>query len=728
MSVPITQGSGTASVASELIGSDQYQKIKLVGGETGSTSVLGVNPDRSINVSIIGSPAFALSGSVVAVPTGNQSVSGTVGSSVIGIVPVQISNASIITVLQGSIAAAQIGTQITSISGQVTVVSSLAGGIFPVSGSVSAVVTNFPTTQNVSGSVVATQGTTPWNMAGSVAATVTNTVTVVSSIAGGIFPISGSVAATVTNTNLNVGGSVVAFQGGAPWAQTNVGSVITVSQGSIAVNIIAGSIAASFTPPANQSVSGTVQTDVRGSVAVAIISGSISATFAPPANQSVSGTVQTDVRSSVAVVIIGGSIAASFTPPANQSVSGTVQTDVRASVAVVIIGGSVATATTNSSVMLLNSPNVIGSVIAYQGVAPWAISGSVASFQAGPQITSLVSTTPSSVQVGASIMGIAPVTLTANTIPPASSILVGVTANTNGSIVTTTGYPQTVLQITSGPGASITAAINFEGTVDGTQFVPIQGYNFATNVISSMATVESNWAFNTAGLQAIRARVSNWSVGSITARAVVSPTDARAFSGVIVGNPSISGTVAATQQGAWNIAGSVAAIQAGTWKPSIASNYVVGSASVVSAIGNLSLGVRNDTLASVLAVSDGQYIPWTVGPAGENIVADAPFTKWVQGTADFRANTGASITVIAAQGASIFTYVREVQVANMGSASVLVTFSGATSSIIGYTIAPAGGGSNYITRFKSNANGAVSASISGVASVLVTMTGFISKT
>ena len=138
-----------------------------------------------------------------------------------------------------------------------------------------------------------------------------------------------------------------------------------------------GSIAASFTPPANQSVSGTVQTDVRGSVATVIIGGSVAASFVPPANQSVSGTVGASIiglapvsvsnfpatqnvsgsvvatqgtspwtvvqQTSVAVNIIAGSIAASFTPPANQSVSGTVQTDVRGSVATVIIGGSIAT-------------------------------------------------------------------------------------------------------------------------------------------------------------------------------------------------------------------------------------------------------------------------------------------------------------------------------------------------------------------------------------------------
>lgn len=363
-----------------------------------------------------------------------------------------------------------------------------------------------------------------------------------------------------------------------------LGTVATREVSSIAVAIVSGSVAG----VPNQSVSGTVQTDVRGSVAVAIISGSIAASFTPPANQSVSGTVQTDVRGSVAVAIISGSIAASFTPPANQSVSGTVQADIRGSVATVIIGGSVATATTNSSVMLLNGANTIGSVTALQGTNPWTVVSSVAG-------------------------GIFPV---------------------SGSVA-----------------------------------------------------------------------------------AVITNT-----------NVNVSGSVVAVQSTTWP--GSVAAVQAGTWKTSIASNYATGAASVVSAIGNLALGVRNDTLASVLALSDGQYIPWTVGPAGENITANAPYTKWVQGTADFRSNTGGSVAVIAAQGASIFTYVTGVQIANMGSASVLVTLSGATSSIIGYTIAPAGGGSNivYPNALKTNANGAFTASISGVASVLVSAQGFISKT
>ena len=97
----VTEGSGK-TVGTEDIGGVQYQKIKLVGGETGSTSVLGVNPDKSISVSVIGVPTFNV--------TGKSSVSGTVGASVIGTVPITQSGQVIASVLQT-------GTWVTSVIG-----------------------------------------------------------------------------------------------------------------------------------------------------------------------------------------------------------------------------------------------------------------------------------------------------------------------------------------------------------------------------------------------------------------------------------------------------------------------------------------------------------------------------------------------------------------------------------------------------------------------------------
>lgn len=161
--------------------------------------------------------------------------------------------------------------------------------------------------------------------------------------------------------------------------------------------------------------------------------------------------------------------------------------------------------------------------------------------------------------------------------------------------------------------------------------------------------------------------------------------------------------------------------------PSIVGTYAEDAAHTPGDKGLFAMGVRNDTLASVTS-ADGDYSQFATGPMGEIVALDAPITKWVQGTADLRVVLGASVTAIAAQGASIFTYIREIQVANMGSASVLVTFAGGLGSILGYTIAPAGSGSNFTTRLKTGANSAFTASISGTASVLVTATGFIAKT
>lgn len=161
---------------------------------------------------------------------------------------------------------------------------------------------------------------------------------------------------------------------------------------------------------------------------------------------------------------------------------------------------------------------------------------------------------------------------------------------------------------------------------------------------------------------------------------------------------------------------------------SIAGTYAEDAAHASGDRGLLSLNVRNDTMASVTS-ADGDYGALALGPSGEAVVANAPITKWIRGTADLRVVLGSSVTAIAAQGASIFTYITGIQVANMGSASVLVTFGGGLGSILGYTIAPAGGGSNilYPNALKTGENSAFTASISGTASVLVSAQGFIAK-
>jgi hypothetical protein len=480
--------------------------------------------------------------------------------------------------------------------------------------------------------------------------------------------LSGVSVVGLTPVGLNVGGNPVSTtnpvavqppaSGSLP--VINVGSIITVSQGSIGAYIIGGSVAVSVTPPANQSVSGTVQTDVRGSIATVIIGGSIAASFTPPANQSVSGEVSIsnfpttqNVSGSVVATqgtnpwIVTGSVQASLTPVANQSVSGTVQVDVRGSVATVIIGGSIATTTGNSSVQVLNFPanqsvsgavsisnfpttqNVSGSVVATQGTTPWQVVSSLAG-------------------------GIFPI----------SGSVAAVITNTNINV-----------------GGSVVA---FQG---GTNISSISGQ---VTVVSSLA----------GGIFPISGSVAAAQIG----------TRISSISGI----PTVQ------------VVTSVAAVQSGTWRTSVLGTYAEDATHATGDVGMFMLGVRNDTLASVTS-ADLEYTQISLGPIGEQIVANAPITKWVQGTTSIM--YGPSVAVIAAQGASIFTYVTGVQITNDSANYSRVTFQGASSSVIGYVPAPANGGAVFTlpNAWKSNANGAITASISGVSSVYLSLQGFISK-
>lgn len=179
------------------------------------------------------------------------------------------------------------------------------------------------------------------------------------------------------------------------WLQSSAGSVISVPQGSVATVIIGGSVAASFTPPANQSVSGTIQAQLLSTDASVITVGS------PVANQSVSGAVS--ISNFPTTQNVSGSVVA-FGFPTNQNVS--------------------------------------GSVVSFQGTSPWLIvptSGSITALQGGTQITSLVSTVPSSVIVGASVFGTVPVTQVTSpwvTVPTSGSVIATQAGTWSTSVMT----------------------------------------------------------------------------------------------------------------------------------------------------------------------------------------------------------------------------------------------------------------------------------------------------
>lgn len=269
------------------------------------------------------------------------------------------------------------------------------------------------------------------------------------------------------------------------------------------------------------------------------------------------------------------------------------------------------------------------------------------------------------------------------------------------------------IQVLGGGGASI-LGINPDRSIN----VSVIGAINITGSVTALGTVGASiigW---------VPIQASNTSIIAVIQGSVAAVTTAAA-------NQSVSGTVGASIVGqlpaGTAVLGSIAVYQGpAAWVTSDVkaedTTHTSGDA------GSFSLGVRNDTLASVTS-ADNEYAPFTLGPVGEQITANAPLTKWIQGVADLQVVLGASVTAIAAQGASIFTYITGIQVANFGPSSVLVKFGGGLGSTLGWTIAPAGGGSNIVYRnaLKTGANSAFTASINGVASVLVSAQGFIAK-
>lgn len=113
--VPITGGTGTSSIAAELVGGTSFQQVEIYGG--GGASVLSINPDGTVNASIKGTVTITGSVQGTFTPSGNQSVSGTVGSSIIGTVPVTFVNSSIsgtvnVSGLQGASVSGTVGASV----------------------------------------------------------------------------------------------------------------------------------------------------------------------------------------------------------------------------------------------------------------------------------------------------------------------------------------------------------------------------------------------------------------------------------------------------------------------------------------------------------------------------------------------------------------------------------------------------------------------------------------
>ena len=619
--VPITPGSGAASVASDDVSGAQYQRIKITDGADGGTSSMLVSSDGSAHVSVIGTPVVSVAGGGIDVdnfPT-NQNVSG-----------------SVVSYQQGT-------WRVSTIGGS--------------TGNSSVQVLNFPTNQNVSGSVAAFQGTDPWTVDGTVSANQAGTqrVSVVSS----------------TPSSMLVGASIVGLP---PVNVTNTVTVDATGQGDVPVTL--GNERPSISGTVNTVQTGAVRTSVSGTVTVdATSSGDVPVTLDGenvnignfPTTQNVSGSVaafqkgtyHTSIVSTVpSSVLVGASV---YGIPNPLVITGSVQ---GAGGGTQYSEDSAAPADptgTAAALVRQDTPSVLtsadGDIVAQRGTNYGAAyaqivtssgdfvdsfgggSGTNSVIQQGAWRVSVVSSTPSSLLVGASIIGRPPVNVT--NFPTTQNVSGSVAAfvqgtpnvNTAGSVVAFQGTDPWIIKgsvqgtFSSGPvsGSSVVQQGTWRASVVSSTpssmlvgasifgLPPVNVTNTNLNVSGSIAAfVQGTPNVNTAGSVVAFQGTDPWIIkGSV--QGSFSPS----------GNQSVSGTVGAS------VIGTVPVTQSGTNVTSLVSTIpssiqvgasVMGHAPVVIIGGSVATATTN---SSVMLLRSSNNIgsvttlqgtnPWTIG-------------------------------------------------------------------------------------------------------------------
>lgn len=139
------------------------------------------------------------------------------------------------------------------------------------------------------------------------------------------------------------------------------------------------------------------------------------------------------------------------------------------------------------------------------------------------------------------------------------------TGNGDGNPLSTLGYATSLISVTG----TFSATVNFEASADGTtNWVPVLGTKAGTTTTSTVATEAGDWIFNVAGFTNIRARVSGFTSGSVTAKgySTVMSGGAGGGGGGASGNVNINQVAGASANTGYGNAGS------GTLRMAIASN------------------------------------------------------------------------------------------------------------------------------------------------------------
>ena len=501
--------------------------------------------------------------------------------------------------------------------------------------------------------------------------------------------VSGTVGASVIGlppVNLNVGGNPVTTANPVPVQPpasgslpiTNVGSVITVSQGSVATVIIGGSIAATFTPPANQSVSGTVHIDNFSSVIAYQLAGSVlatSATVTPAANQSVSGTVGASIIGLPPVKIIG-SVVAHATNLAEGTLSALSLTrDVRLRTAVRqnVYVSSVNSTTTN----LLGTTTFTGTSEDALGFGAVQVNTFMNKNGAVQCQQSMDNTNWDIVDAYSVLSGVAD----ARTIQLTAAWARVLLSNNDGTTATVVRLQTAMAPIAEPVPRALTQAGNFKVSVQEGSIFSFQSGVRTTSIVSSTpssvlvgASIFGQLPAGTAVLGSVATLqgTNPWIVTSSVAGGLFPVSGSVAT--VRIGQV---GLVMTSVTGVVSVLGTVPVTQSGTWSTSVLSQYY-----------------RNDTLASVLGAD---LTAGTVTRDSQGRTVTKPFVSNDGTLIEYQGSVvSGSVQLIQASVLGKRNYVTDIAMSNTGGTTALLTLQGGDTSILGQYIVPTGGGNNVI--------------------------------
>jgi hypothetical protein len=327
----------------------------------------------------------------------------------------------------------------------------------------------------------------------------------------------------------------------------------------------------------------------------------------------------------------------------------------------------------------------------------------------------------------------------------------GATANGNGTALAVQGLSSVALTLNCSVACSGGTTITFQVSQDGTNYSSLSALQAGTTTIAqtvvNQGTTPTVWIADVRGAQLIRAPISAYSAGTITvtATAVAGPGSSTAINvantpavtqssgpwtqnltqigGTTLGAPSNYGT----SPGAVEVPGVNAYItntpavsQSGNWTSRTVGN---GGATIDSAPHATA---PTDVLAFGAAAVSAEQTAATNGQA-QRVVTDLvgklialPYANpenFVSGT-NSATGTG-STSIIAAEGASVRTYVTSCQITNTSATNSSVSIEDG-STVLTVIAAPANGGAvvQFPTPLKGSANTALN-SVAGTAATTI---------